>query len=85
VGDDRAGLALGHRPRAAHPATAGRRRRRPDIARKLGTGWGTSLGTVKADKTRLYAKLGARTAAHAVHLAHEYGLLAADAMAGGAR
>jgi len=57
----------------------------PDIARKLGSGWGTSLGTVKADKTRLYAKLGARTAAHAVHLAHEFGLLGADAMAGGAR
>lgn len=56
-----------------------------DIARKLGTGWGTSLGTVKADKTRLYAKLGARNAAHAVHLAHEYGLLGADVMAGSAR
>jgi DNA-binding CsgD family transcriptional regulator len=46
---------------------------------------GTSLGTVKADKARLYAKLGARNATHAVHLAHEYGLLGADAMAGGAR
>lgn len=56
-----------------------------DIARKLGSGWGTSLGTVKADKTRLYAKLGARNAANAVHLAHEYGLLRADATAGGAR
>ena len=57
----------------------------PEIARKLGTGWGTSLGTVKADKMRLYAKLGARTAAQAVHLAHEFGLLGADALAGGAR
>lgn len=55
---------------------------RSAIARKLGTGRGTSLGTVKADKARLYAKLGARNAAHAVHLAHEYGLLGADTMAG---
>jgi DNA-binding NarL/FixJ family response regulator len=53
----------------------------PDIVSRLRS----SLGTVKADKTRLYAKLGARTAAHAVHLAHEYGLLGADVLAGGAR
>jgi DNA-binding CsgD family transcriptional regulator len=57
----------------------------PDIARRLGTGWGTSLGTVKADKARLYAKLGARNAAHAVSLGYRYGLLGADALAGGAR
>jgi DNA-binding CsgD family transcriptional regulator len=57
----------------------------PDIASRLGHGLGTSLGTVKADKTRLYAKLGARNAAHAVHLGHRYGLLGADALAGGAR
>lgn len=56
-----------------------------DIARHLGVGLGTSLGTVKADKARLYAKLGARNAAHAVHLGHRYGLLGADALTGGAR
>lgn len=58
---------------------------RADIARRLGTGRGTSLGTVKADMARLYGKLGARTAAHAVHLAHTYGLLGDDVFAGGTR
>lgn len=45
-----------------------------------------SVGTVKTEKARLYAKLGARNDAHAVHLAHRYGLLGADALTiGGAR
>ena len=48
---------------------------RSDIARRLGAARGSSLGTVKADTSRLYAKLGARTAAHAVSLGYRYGLL----------
>lgn len=44
-----------------------------------------SVGTVKADKARLYAKLGAKNDAHAVHLGYRYGLLGADVLAGGAR
>lgn len=48
---------------------------RAEIASKLGTGWGTSVSTVKADMVRLYARLGARNAAHAVSLGYRYGLL----------
>ncbi|WP_433368433.1 response regulator transcription factor [Actinoplanes sp. CA-142083] len=58
---------------------------RTEIARRLGTVRGTSLGTVKADMVKLYGRLGARNAAHAVALGHQYGLLGADALAGGAR
>lgn len=58
---------------------------RAEIARRLGTARGTSLGTVKADTASLYGKLGARTAAHAVALGYRYGLLGADALTEGAR
>lgn len=53
--------------------------KQPDIAEQLGTGRGTSLATVKADVASLYAKLGARTAAQAVHNGHLAGLLGAPA------
>jgi DNA-binding CsgD family transcriptional regulator len=55
----------------------------PAIAQRLGRARGTSLGTVKADKFRLYRKLGAVNAAHAVALGYRYGVL--DPTAGGAR
>jgi DNA-binding CsgD family transcriptional regulator len=44
---------------------------RADIAARLRT----SLGTIKADTGGLYAKLGARTAAQAVHNGHQAGHL----------
>jgi DNA-binding NarL/FixJ family response regulator len=44
-----------------------------DIARDLFV----SISTVKGTARDLFDKLGARTAAHAVHIAHETGLLPA--------
>lgn len=50
----------------------------PDIA----TTHHYSQDTVKSHLVRIYRQLGARNAAHAVHLAHQRGLLGADPAAG---
>jgi DNA-binding CsgD family transcriptional regulator len=44
---------------------------------QIATRFHISENTVKSYKARLYEKLGARTAAHAVHLAYQAGLLGA--------